>query len=150
MSFKRLRNVLHGLHSHVLSRHWECDGYWAFGIIVGFGCGTGSIDLLHGEGHGLLRDPRLRTLVDHCCIRFFNQLARARIAPVELSQARIVITVLDEVRPSRRGAEPEHAVDCRCEAVFVDGRSAGVEGRTWASAHDPHIDIRSGRADSED
>jgi len=143
MTIKRLRNVLHGLHSHVLSRHCECDGYWAFGIIVGFGSGTGAIDLLHSEGHGLLRHPHLRTLVDHCCIRFFKQLARARIAPVELSEARIVITVRPEVRPSRRDAGPEHAVDCRCEVVLASGRSMAVDGRIWASPHDPRIDMRS-------
>jgi len=137
---KQLKNSAIGLLSHFTSRNNDCGGYWALGLIVSQGLGTGIIDLLNGEGSGLLREPKLKGVVDHICRRF----RKIQINPDDLVKTVIFIEVLPQAQISKRSNRLiEHSVTCKCELLGIDNRLYTANSTIWASPHDPTVDMKS-------
>ncbi len=145
-SFRHLDAITHDLVAQFLSRNNDLDGYWAIGVMVMAGPGTGTIDLLRGEGHGLLRRPELRAVVDATVMRFNSQASAQRIDRSAIADARMVVEIASDTRPSRRcDGAVEFRVTCTCAILDARNRSHHGSGRVWASAHDPTVDVRSAR-----
>lgn len=152
---RHLLSIADGLLTHFMSRNNDCDGYWALGILVALGSAVppddaaGAIDLAAGEGWGILREPRARTIVDRMTVAYNRHLDRARIERGLIASAELRVDILLEQRRSRRADHLlEHRVRCRSVIVSTPARTHERIAETWVSPHDPEVDVRSAREPS--